>query len=163
MISFHHILVPTDFGDASNEALEVAASLAAKFDARLTVLHANWLLPAAYRYAEGVSLPTDELTIAAERALNEFLAKAKRLCPKAEGTFAFGEPWRQILGAARDRGADLIVMGTHGRRGLPRLFMGSVAEKIVRLSPVPVLTVSTKAEQEAKRAVAADEADAQTP
>ena len=52
-----------------------------------------------------------------------------------------GVEWEQILEVVKARNADLIVMGTHGRRGLSRLFLGSVAEKVVRISPVPVLTI----------------------
>jgi len=52
-----------------------------------------------------------------------------------------GRPWEEILAAAREGNADLIVIGTHGRKGLPRALLGSVAEKVVRMSPVPVLTV----------------------
>jgi nucleotide-binding universal stress UspA family protein len=61
-----------------------------------------------------------------------------------------GESWRAVLLAAKDQQADLIVMGTHGRAGLERVFLGSIAEKIVRLSPIPVLTVSGKAQQQTR-------------
>ena len=67
-----------------------------------------------------------------------------------EWAVTFGDPAQAILDTAKERGADLIVMGTHGRRGLSHVLLGSVAERIVRLSPVPVLTVSGKAEREAK-------------
>jgi nucleotide-binding universal stress UspA family protein len=68
---------------------------------------------------------------------------------------AHGEPWKQILEIAKERMADIIVMGTHGRRGLSRVFLGSVAEKVVRLSPVPVMTVPGKTDRRAREAGAA--------
>jgi nucleotide-binding universal stress UspA family protein len=61
--------------------------------------------------------------------------------PQAKAILRSGVPWREILSAVEDVAADLVVMGTHGRRGVSHALLGSVAEKIVRLSPVPVLTV----------------------
>lgn len=92
-------------------------------------------------YGDGLYWPVDDLQRAAKDALNAAVAKAKERYLKTNGLLACGEPWREILEAARERGADFIVMGTHGRRGLTRVLLGSVAEKVVRLSPVPVVTV----------------------
>jgi nucleotide-binding universal stress UspA family protein len=151
MTSFTHILVPTDFGEAADRALDFAIDIASKFDAKLTVFHVSGVPAFAYAfYAEGLSWPTNEMTKGATTELDTFLHGVKERYPKAEGVVVSGEPWLAILEAAKKQGADLIVMGTHGRRGISRVLLGSVAEKVVRLSPVPVLTISGKADQMAK-------------
>jgi nucleotide-binding universal stress UspA family protein len=88
-------------------------------------------------------LPIDEMMGAAEKALDDVLAKIKPQYPNVAALIANGDPWDQILAKARQLHVDLIVMGTHGRRGLPRLLIGSVAERVVRTSTLPVLTVSS--------------------
>ena len=106
-----------------------------------------------------VLVPTD-FGESADRALALAIDMASQeRYPKTESAHVCGELWRAILEIATERDVDLIVMGTHGRRGLSRLFLGSIAEKVVRLSPVPVLTVSTEAEKKA-RALALAHADA---
>lgn len=141
MSAFEHILVPIDFGEASDDAVELAISLAKKFDSRLTLLHASWIPPAAYSaYSEGIIVwPTDEIAKVAQKELDAALAKAKTKYPRTESILVVGNPWETILDVAKQHGATVIVMGTHGRRGLSRVLLGSIAEKIVRLSPVPVL------------------------
>ena len=157
MTPFKHIVVPTDFSEPAERALDVAIGLASKFESKVTLLHASWLPPSAYAaYAEGLYWPTDEMAKGAKKELDAALSKAKKRYPKTDGSIVTGEPWQTILEFAKERGADLIVMGTHGRRGLSRVFLGSLAEKIVRLSPIPVLTVSGKAEQEAKEKALAE-------
>jgi nucleotide-binding universal stress UspA family protein len=147
MANIQHLLVPTDFGDASNRALELALALAAKLDGRITLLHATTLPPFYYAaYAEGLSWPTDELEGQARKELDTLVTRTRERHAKVEGQLMAGEPWESILEAATELRADLIVMGTHGRRGLPRALLGSVAEKTVRLSPIPVLTVSASGE-----------------
>ena len=151
MPAFKHILVPTDFHESSERALAVALDLAVQFESEVMLLHAAWLPPYYYAaYAEGLAWPLDELEGQAKTALDAAVTKAKERYPKIVGSLTAGEPWQQILEASKERGADLIVMGTHGRRGVSRIFLGSVAEKVVRLSPIPVLTVSTEAERRAK-------------
>ena len=151
MTSFKHILVPTDFGEAADCAIDTAVILAAKFDARVTLLHASGIPPYAYSaYAEGLYWPTNEMTKEDKRCLDALVEKTKERYASVDGVVLAGEPWLAILEVSKSRHADLIVMGTHGRRGLSRVFLGSVAEKIVRLSPIPVLTVSGVADRAAK-------------
>jgi nucleotide-binding universal stress UspA family protein len=139
---FRHILVPTDFGECAEQALEVAIGLATKLDAKLTLIHVCELPVSAYAmYAQGLYFPMDELEAAAKKALEEASVKLRTRMPSADTVLASGTAVEQILSARKDKDADLIVMGTHGRRGLSRVLLGSVAEKTVRLSPVPVLTV----------------------
>ena len=156
MTAFKSILVPTDFGEAANQAIDVAMILATKFESKLTLLHAYTIPYPSYGYGDGLLWPVDDLSRAAKKELDDTLRKTKERCPKIEGVLVCGEPWDQILETAKSCGADLIVMGTHGRRGFSRVFLGSVAEKVVRLSPIPVLTVSSKEDQKAKEKVVAE-------
>jgi nucleotide-binding universal stress UspA family protein len=140
--SFKHILVPTDFGDASDRALELGIDFAERYQAALTVVHVHDV--PAYAYGDGGLSPVDflgPLLAAAQQALDDEVAKVRKKLPRAKGVLLQGDPWRHILSTAQDMGADLIVMGTHGRRGLSHAILGSVAERVVRFSPVPVLTI----------------------
>ncbi len=147
MIAYQHILVPTDFSPVAERALEAAVDLALTFKSRLTLLHV-WNLP-VMGYAEGLTWPIDEMKTAAERALQETRERVAQRIPQAEAVLERGLAWERILDIVAKRDVDLVVMGTHGRRGLPRLLLGSVAEKLVRLSPVPVMTVSEGPEAKA--------------
>ena len=145
MSRFHHILVPLDFEDPSQEALDVALALALTFDAKLTVLHA-WDLP-VYSYAGLSYLPPDVATVveeAAETSLASAMGLVIKRLPRAESVLVRGAAAVEILDATGRLKVDLIVMGTHGRRGVSRMVLGSVAEKVVRSSPVPVLTIRVK-------------------
>lgn len=148
MIAFKHILVPTDFSDPSERALSMAAELARAFDAKLSLLHV-WSIPNT-GYAEALAWPIDAMEAAAKRALDDALASTVRLYAKTDAILREGNEWKQVLDVVDELGIDLVVMGTHGRRGLPRLVLGSVAEKVVRLCPVPVLTVPAPKELEKK-------------
>ena len=83
---------------------------------------------------------------AAREQLDELVGNVKKLLPSTTGVLARGVAWREILSVIDEEKPDVVVMGTHGRRGVQRAILGSVAEKIVRLSPVPVLTVRSKVE-----------------
>lgn len=141
MIGFKHILVPIDFSEPSDRALAMALDLARTSDARVTLLHI-WSIPNT-GYAEALSWPIDDMERAARTALHDALESTVKLYPKTEAVLREGKEWKEILEAVDERGCDLVVMGTHGRRGLPRLVLGSVAEKVVRLSSVPVITIGT--------------------
>jgi nucleotide-binding universal stress UspA family protein len=148
MQTLKHILVSTDFSPSSSNAIELAITLATQFDAELTLMHV-WDLP-VYPYME-LTVGTADVTASIERAATECLEtqlkKVQARLPRAKSKLMMGLPWQQIVEASKECKADLLVMGTHGRRGIEHALMGSVAEKLVRLSPIPVLTVraSTKA------------------
>lgn len=145
MPKFQHIVVPTDFAPASASALELALTMAGAFDAKITLLHV-WELP-IYPYMDFMlnSAVISEVEDAARQGLARALEELRKSLPGAQSKLKTGVPWEGILEAASELGADLIVMGTHGRHGLSRLTLGSVAERVVRLSPVPVLTVHAPA------------------
>jgi nucleotide-binding universal stress UspA family protein len=151
MAAFKHILVPTDFGEPANCALDVAVTLAARFASELTLLHAIWLPQSAYTCnVEALYWTADDVAIWAKKELDAALSKVAGRYPKGETVIATGEPWRTILDVAKERGADVIVMGTHGRSRLSHVLLGSVAEQVVRLSPIPVVTVSGKDERKVR-------------
>jgi nucleotide-binding universal stress UspA family protein len=145
MNPYRHVLVATDFGPAAEAALDHALGIAKSFGAKITLLHCTWLPPYYYSaYAEGLAWPTAELEGKAKDALEREVAKARTRHPNIESMLVAGDAWKEICKAAKERGADLVVVGTHGRRGLPRMVLGSVAERVVRTSDVPVLTVSVR-------------------
>lgn len=140
---FQHILVPTDFGEPAEHALDVAIELAEKFDSRITILHVYQVfLPMPY--GDGFAWPFEQIAAGARKMLDDCMVKAKTRYPGCEGILRPGITSEQIIDVASECSADLIVMGTHGRRGMPRMLLGSTAERVVRTSPIPVLTVSAK-------------------
>jgi nucleotide-binding universal stress UspA family protein len=144
MKTFKHILVATDFEPSSAEALDVAISVARAFDAKLTLLHV-WELP-IYPYMEFM-LNSEVITDMEDRAvkrLGEAIAKVREELPSADSLLKTGVPAAGIVEAINDLKPDLVVLGTHGRRGFSHLMLGSVAERVTRLSPTPVLTVRPK-------------------
>lgn len=136
------ILVPTDFSEPSNAALEYAVTLAEKLGAGVHVVHA-FELPIV-GFPDGTLTITAEMASkiidAAQKALDDLVKKyAERI--KLTSSLEQADPRDGVLLAAKKVGAELIVMGTHGRRGISRALIGSVAEGVVRRSPIPVLTV----------------------
>ena len=145
MTPFQHILVPTDFGEPASHALDLALEIATRFESKVTLAHASWLPPAGYgAFSQGFVWPSDEMERAAQRELEALVARTRARYARVDSALLTGEPWHAILEAARERGCDLIVMGTHGRHGIQRFMLGSVAEKVLRSSPVPVLTVADR-------------------
>lgn len=143
MVEFKNILVATDFSESAKQALELGIYLAQKHQASLTLLHT---FEAPIQVYDGMyALPmVDFITPvreAAEKQLDETLKELRKQVPEAKGVLASGVAWQEILRTAEEIRADVIVMGTHGHRGLVHALLGSVAEKTVRMSPVPVLTV----------------------
>jgi nucleotide-binding universal stress UspA family protein len=137
MIILKNILVPTDFGAPAEAALRYGRTLAETFGAALHVLHVADTALFQARFADPAAL---EAT--ARRQLGERTAVDARQRYTTHAVFeTFDSPTEAIVRYARAATIDLIVMGTHGRRGADRLLMGSVAERVVRLAPCPVLTV----------------------
>ena len=142
MIPFKHILVATDFSPTAQRAVETAVALAKHSGASLTLLHITEI--PTYAYAGVSAAPIDLLgpvLEAAEQALSHALAELQIQMPGASSMLRPGDASDGVVAAAEETRADLVVIGTHGRRGVRHLLMGSVAEKVVRASLVPVLTV----------------------
>jgi len=140
---FATILAATDFSAASEQAVTYAASLALEFGATLHLLHVvpDPILAAAWSeaYAYDLDKLGERLRRDAERQLAERAARIEGIVVTRDALI--GRPASTITAIAADRDVDLIVMGTHGRSGVSHLFMGSVAERVVRTAPCPVLTV----------------------
>jgi nucleotide-binding universal stress UspA family protein len=146
MRSLRRILVPLDFGDASNEALLRAVLLARPFDASITILHVVHILtlPDSVRAFSRTAPPARVENEARER-LEEAASKLGAEYPHTYAVMRRGLPADEILSALEDTRADLVVMGTGGEHALAYAQIGSVAEEVVRSSPVPVLTVRPRA------------------
>jgi nucleotide-binding universal stress UspA family protein len=133
------ILVAVDFEDASGRAVALAKDLAGPLGATLALCHVYELPLYTYPGLEPQLLPElrREVMAAAKRAITD-LAQEHGI---QRAILREGEPAREIIAAAHEEGASMIVVGTHGRRGLSHLLLGSVAEKVVRSSDIPVVTV----------------------
>lgn len=146
-MEIRNILVPIDFDEGSAALLDGAALLATKLGASITALHV-WQVP-VYGFPVGAAIPAVELgqaiEKAASRALDALVEPHRERGVEIHPMLRAGTPWEQILEVAKETNADLVVMATHGRRGLPRALIGSVAEKVIRMSDVPVLTYRIEA------------------
>jgi len=141
------ILVPTDFSVSAETALDYALELAAKLGAKVYVMHA-YQLPVV-GFPDGVLLPSAEIATRvinwAQSQLAACVARRKESSVDIVPVLKQADPRDAVIAAAEDLSADLVIMGTHGRHGLARALIGSVAESVVRTSTVPVLTVHAAA------------------
>jgi nucleotide-binding universal stress UspA family protein len=142
MPQIQRILVPVDFSEQSKQALDYALFIAQRFDAKLDVLHVWKIAEYAGDAMVVLTRSEPELTLStylrgyADKMLTDFLHGL----PHSKRMLEEGDPASVIARVAREGEYDLVVMGTHGRTGLSHLMMGSVAEKVVRLAPCPVIT-----------------------
>lgn len=142
MFTLNTILYPTDFSKPSEYAFRLACSMARDHGAKVIIMH---VAPSPPTYVGGeIAVPLPPIDYKAQ--LWEAFRKLQATDPRArelrvETRLAEGDPAREIVAAAKETDADLVVMGTHGRTGLGRLLLGSVAELVLRKAPCPVLTV----------------------
>ena len=136
------ILCPVDFSEASHEALVAAADLARTHESLLTLVHVYELSPFAFPEIALRPEIVDDLIKTSVTSLNRWAKEAEGLgARRVETTSLEGIPWNAIVKLAREGQADLVVMSTHGRTGLRHALVGSVAERVVRHAPCPVLVV----------------------
>lgn len=139
------ILSPVDFGAGSDHALETALDLAKALGASVQLLHV-YQIP-VYGFPDGAFLAGPEiatrLSEAAQKGLDGIVQRLAASGVKVQGHLRQGNPPDEIVQVAKDLGVDLIVLGTHGRKGFAHALMGSVAERVVRTSSIPVLTIRT--------------------
>jgi nucleotide-binding universal stress UspA family protein len=142
------ILVPTDFSEPSIDALSYAKQLAEAFKSSIHLLHVvQDPLTQPWGLESYGPLPIDllkEMKARAQTGLEQSLSDAERKTYNATLVTVDGAPFSQIIEYAKSHRADLIVMGTHGRGALAHAILGSVAERVVRFAPCPVLTVRHK-------------------
>jgi universal stress protein A len=143
---YQTILVPTDFSEPGALAWRHAADLARAAGGTVVLLYVAE--PVLSHYGVVGLIPSvteleEQHDIASRLKLQDLVEKAKAEGLAVRGKVAAGKPWQQIVDAAREERADLIVMGTHGRTGLAHGAIGSTAERVVQQAPCPVLVVPT--------------------
>lgn len=147
---FRKILLPTDFSECSAEAAAVARTLAERFGCRVVVLHVldePATLDPMFRGDIPLEMLRTRMEQFARENMDSFLARHFSGFDRFDTILAKGIPYKEILGAAREAGVDLVVIGTHGRTGVEHVIFGSTAEKVVRMSPCPVLSVRQGSKQ----------------
>jgi len=146
MVTIHNILVGSDFSETSRVALDYARALAHQFGARLHVMHVVETIAAGDVGVSGYAMAAPQMQARleeeADQQLKQLVTDDDRLTLQARAVLIrLDTPAHAIVHYAESERIDLVVIGTHGRRGLTHLLMGSVAETIVRTAPCPVLTV----------------------
>lgn len=144
-MELHRIVVAYDFSEPAERALAYACGLASAMGSSLTIVYA-FTLPAFGFFDGGVVGPESvpDVMRAASEALAKLVDAHRAHGHSVDGVLRHGEPWEQIQAVADERGADLVVVGTHGRTGVARALLGSVAESVIRTSTRPVLVVRGK-------------------
>jgi nucleotide-binding universal stress UspA family protein len=143
MLSINRILCAVDFSEPSARALQYALALAERLGAQVDVIHV-YEFPNFAVEDGAVELPPymqENLAMRLRERLEQFVKEKAGEGPKTTVHLAEGVPYLQIVEVAKQQQADLIVIGTHGRTGLSHMMLGSVAERVVRTSEVPVLTI----------------------
>jgi universal stress protein A len=151
--ALNKILVAVDFSESSKQALDTASALASKSGASIDIVHV-WELPSFLPPTTLIGTPSQPEQPLFEVIRENAARELERFAEDAEGRgiridkrlSEEGEPWRAVVEQAKAGGYDLLVLGTMGRTGLMHALLGSVAEKVVRHSPIPVLTVRLKGE-----------------
>ncbi len=144
-----NIVVGTDFSDVATHALDEAVDLAEQLGAKVTLVHA-FEIP-IYGFPDGVIVASSDVAAGLQRSgqagLQAAIAARKDRAVVIVPSLRNGPPWEEVNNVAADVHADLIVVGTHGRRGLARALLGSVAERILRTATRPVLVVHRGSEK----------------
>ncbi len=135
------ILVPTDFTVYSDHAIEYAIMVARNFEAKILLVHV--IEPMAYSVTDTIQIIDhySALKTVAGPILRNLQNKLLKKGLEVDTLLLDGTPYLEIVKRSRQAGIDLIIMGTHGRTGIKHVLMGSVAERVVRMAPCPVLTV----------------------
>ncbi|MFZ7110681.1 MAG: universal stress protein [Desulfatiglandales bacterium] len=145
MVEIRRILFPVDFTVNSSKILPYVLSLSEKYEAVIYLLHviedfAEW----GGFYIPHIPIKRfhEEALKGAQKTLDEICEEQLQNCPGFQKRIVFGDPAPEILKSIESEGVDLVIMGTHGSKGLDHVFFGSAAETVVKKSPVPVLTVN---------------------
>ncbi len=140
-MTFERILFPTDFSDHAAHAQRVAVSLARQYKADLHIIHVVQLFSYVVDFGMDNSAQYQSVQASLQKMMDALLDDLADAPFPLTGELVQGEPVREIIHTARNDSSDLIVLGTHGRAALEHALLGSIAEKVVRKAPCPVLTV----------------------
>lgn len=145
MTKIQEILFPVDLSETSPKIVPTVLTMREKLDARLHLL----FVARAFDYFRGIYVPNisietleAQLAEGAKRRIAEFQEQFFAGIPDVRVSVLVGDISEVILDYAQQKGIDMIIMGTHGRKGLDRAFFGSIAERVIKMSPVPVLVVN---------------------
>ena len=146
---FQKILCPVDFSEFTDEILEYTLDITKKYNAELHLIH---IIPNLNYFTPYESFFTPENLIVVEKNMEaevnkDFDAIMKKIGIPAKKVIRTGAAFVEIINYARSESMDLIIIGTHGRTGLEHILIGSVAERVIRKAPCPVLTVRPKSRQ----------------
>jgi nucleotide-binding universal stress UspA family protein len=146
MVEMKKILFPIDFTENSSIIFPYVLSVSEKYDGMIYLLH---VVEDLSKWSSGYYIPQISLARYQKEALKGAEKTMKRFCkeqlqgsPNFQKRILSGDPVQEILRTIDSEGIDLVIMGTHGRKGLEHVFFGSVAENVVKKSPVPVLTIN---------------------
>ena len=143
MKEIHKIIVPIDFLKHTDQLVQYAMYIAKKFDATLnfTYVVENPQLYGDYDFPPpSMVLYNTDVMKQAEERMKQLVEENKNICSGCEGKVLQGDIVDSIIDYARDKGGDLIIIGTHGRKGFEKMWLGSVAERVVKRAPCPTLT-----------------------
>lgn len=145
MTQVRRILFASDLSKASAKAFAAAVALAKSSHASMTILHVltpfTPIIPEQFVDGRALDQLNRDIRLESQRQLAKLTGKAKAAGVRAVSLLVEGEPAQQIVRAARSKRVHLIVVGTHGRTGLDKFFVGSVAQRVVVTAPCPVVTV----------------------
>ena len=145
MKEFKKILFPVDLSESSPKIVPFVTTMAQKFDSEIHLL----FVARVFEYFSGIYVPNpsinrfeSEIVEGAEKRLDEFTEENFKNLPGTKATVASGDISEEILKYIQSKEIDLLIMGTHGRKGLEKIVFGSIAERVAKTSPVPVLLVN---------------------
>jgi nucleotide-binding universal stress UspA family protein len=145
MLEIKRILFPIDFTENSSKFLPYVLTVSEKCDGMICLLH----VVEDFSKWDGFYIPHipleryhEEALKGAEKTMNKVCEEQLQSCPNFQRKILFGDPAQEILKAIEEESIDLVIMGTHGRKGLEHVVFGSVAETVVKKSPVPVMTIN---------------------
>jgi len=148
LVTYQNLLVPIDFSEHSKKTIGYATQLAAFTGARIKILHVFQIPDYPAAFYQGLYIEHEQVKIHVDTASREANAQLGLLAEEirgkgleAQARLRLGNPYEEIVAEAKEMGADLIVIGSHGYRGLERLLLGSTAERVVQYSPCAVLIV----------------------
>jgi nucleotide-binding universal stress UspA family protein len=150
MIQLKRVLAPVDFSDCSERAIEYAQELCEKYNAELHLLHVLEVqVTSTPQFTMGLAVPDlqEESSKLAQEELKAYPDKDWAAAHRVVRVTVPGSPFVEIVKYAREQQIDLMVLGTHGRTGLSHVFLGSVAENVIRQAPCPVLVVRKEGHQ----------------